>query len=136
MSETEEFKVWASIPVGDDLGTLDYVLTDQMVAEIPVGKKPRGTAISADGRLAYVSDQPNNRLVMVDLVARKVSGTIALGESPEGVGISPDGRWVVAAVEESNQVVFIDTATGRKAFERKVTERSGCCRPGLREAIA
>ena len=33
MSETEEFKVWASIPVGDDLGTLDYVLTDEMVAD-------------------------------------------------------------------------------------------------------
>ena len=26
-------KVWESIPVGDDLGTLDYVLTAQMVAD-------------------------------------------------------------------------------------------------------
>jgi len=34
MSEAEsEYKVWESIPVGDDLGTLDYVLTDQMVAD-------------------------------------------------------------------------------------------------------
>jgi len=28
-----ENSVWASIPVGDDLGTLDYVLTEQMVAD-------------------------------------------------------------------------------------------------------
>lgn len=34
MSESEsEFKVWESIPVGDDLGSLDYVLTEQMVAD-------------------------------------------------------------------------------------------------------
>ena len=32
MSETEN-KVWESIPVGDDLGTLDYVLTAQMMAD-------------------------------------------------------------------------------------------------------
>lgn len=34
MSESEsEFKVWESIPVGDDLGSLDYVLTEQMVSD-------------------------------------------------------------------------------------------------------
>jgi len=34
VSETEtEFKAWESIPLGDDLGSLDYVLTDQMVAD-------------------------------------------------------------------------------------------------------
>lgn len=31
--ETTISKVWESIPVGDDLGTLDYVLTAQMVAD-------------------------------------------------------------------------------------------------------
>ncbi len=34
MDESEsEFKVWETIPVGDDLGTLDYVLTEQMVSD-------------------------------------------------------------------------------------------------------
>ena len=34
MSEEAEIsKVWESIPVGDDLGSLDYVLTHQMVAD-------------------------------------------------------------------------------------------------------
>ena len=34
MSESEsENKIWESIPVGDDLGSLDYVLTEQMVAD-------------------------------------------------------------------------------------------------------
>jgi hypothetical protein len=34
VSDSEsEFKVWESIPVGDDLGTLEYVLTEQMVSD-------------------------------------------------------------------------------------------------------
>ena len=67
-----------------------------------------------------MSDQPNNALVVVDLAARKRSGTIAVGASPEGVGISPDGRWVAAAVEETNEIVFVDTRTNAKAFVVKV----------------
>ena len=76
--------------------------------------------VSADGRTVYVSDQPNNQLVVVDIASRKATGVIALGESPEGVGISADGRWVAAAVEETNDVAFIDTRTQRKAFVVKV----------------
>src|SRR6476660_8507329 len=65
-------------------GTLSVIdtATDQVVAEIAAGKKPRGTVIGLDGRTAYVSDQPNNQLVLVDLLARRQSGAIALGESP------------------------------------------------------
>jgi hypothetical protein len=34
MSEvTERHEVWEGIPVGDDLGTMDYVLTEEMVAD-------------------------------------------------------------------------------------------------------
>jgi YVTN family beta-propeller protein len=98
---------------------------------IPTGK-PRGTAITPDGRLAYVSDQPNNRVVLVDLAARKVAGEVPLGESPEGVGISPDGRWVVVAIEESNDVVFVDTQTKAVGFVVKVSGKNpehGCSRP-------
>ena len=84
------------------------------------GKKRRGIVVSADGRTVYVSDQPNNQLVVVDIASRKATGVIALGESPEGVGISPDGRWVAAAVEETNDVAFVDTRTQRKAFVIKV----------------
>jgi YVTN family beta-propeller protein len=96
-------------------GTLSVIDTanDRVVAEIPAGKKPRGTVVSNDGKWAYVSDQPNNQLTVIDLGARALAGTVALGESPEGVGISPDGRWVAAAVEESNDIVFVDSAPKR-----------------------
>src|SRR5690606_39814712 len=95
---------------------------DQVVAEIPAGSKPRGLAISGDW--LYVSDQPNNRLQLIDLRKRQAGGTIALGESPEGVYASPDGRWIAAAIEESNDVAIVDTRTKQLAFSVKVRGRN------------
>ena len=43
------------------LGVIDNA-TDRVVAAIAVGEKPRGTVVSADGRTAYMSAQPNNAL--------------------------------------------------------------------------
>ncbi|MEK8029773.1 cytochrome b/b6 domain-containing protein [Ideonella sp. DXS29W] len=107
-------------------GTLSVidVATDQVVAEIAAGKKPRGTVITVDGQRAFVSDQPNNRLVIVDLAKRQASGEVALGESPEGVGLSPDGRWAAVAIEESNDVAFVDTASNKLAYVVKVSGKN------------
>ena len=98
--------------------------TDQIVSEIPAGKKPRGLAASNDKRWLYVSDQPNNRLQLIDLLERKPDGYVDLGDSPEGVSISPDGRWVAAAVEETNEVAITDTKTNKLVFSVKVKGRN------------
>ena len=78
-------------------GTLSVIdtSTDTVVDTLQTGGKPRGAA--AAGGWLYVSDQPNNRLVLIDLKERKQAGAIALGVSPEGVGRSSDGRWIAAA---------------------------------------
>jgi YVTN family beta-propeller protein len=73
-------------------GTVSVVdtATGTVVDTLETGGKPRGAA--AAGQWLYVSDQPNNRLVLIDLKGRKQAGAIALGVSPEGVGRSSDGR--------------------------------------------
>ncbi|HSD61418.1 MAG TPA: beta-propeller fold lactonase family protein, partial [Burkholderiales bacterium] len=103
-------------------GTLSVIdtATDQVVGEIKAGAKPRGTAVSRDGKRMYVSDQPANSLDIIDVEKRQMIGKLDLGESPEGVSLSPDGKWVVAAVEISNSIAFVDTATGKKEFSVKV----------------
>ena len=107
-------------------GTVTVIDTasDEVVANIPTGKKPRGLAIS--GNWLYVSDQPNNRLQMIDLQQRKAAGVIALGESPEGVYASPDGRWIAAAMEESHDVAITDTQTNKVAFTIKGVKGPDC----------
>jgi YVTN family beta-propeller protein len=94
--------------------------TDEVVAELPGGSKPRGLAVGPDRRWLYVSDQPKNALQLVDLRARALGPAIALGESPEGVGMSPDGHWVVAAVEGKNEIAVTDTRSNALAFSIKV----------------
>ena len=117
-------------------GTVSVIDTqvDRVVAEIPAGGKPRGMAISRDGRRLYVSDQGANALRRA---ARTVTKTIDLGESPEGVSLSPDGSLIAAASELANSVVLIDASDehviGTVRTARKNPEQvawSACmCRP-------
>src|SRR3954465_6083085 len=106
----------------ENAGTITLIDTarDEVVGEIKTGGKPRGAAIHAARKLAYVADQPSNALLVVGLEKRAVTKKVDLGESPEGVYISPDGSLVTAAVELTNSVAFIDTATDAVAFRVKI----------------
>ena len=48
----------------EESGTVSVIdtATDKVVRDIPAGKKPRGMALSKDGKHLYVSDQPKNVL--------------------------------------------------------------------------
>ena len=98
----------------EESGTVSVidVATDKTVGEFRAGKKPRGIAISPDGKTLYISDQTSNALLVVDTARREVVRSIALGESPEGIDLSRDGRWLAAAIEEANLVVLVETSTG------------------------
>src|SRR6266481_9833698 len=89
-------------------GTISVIDTasDEVVATIKTGGKPRGTAVAPDGRWLYVSDQPSGSLLVVDLGKREIAERVPVGASPEGVGISRDGEWIAVAVEENNSVVM------------------------------
>jgi YVTN family beta-propeller protein len=81
---------------------------------------------TADGRYALVSCEFAGRMIVVDLEAEKVTGTIDLtpGAMPQDVKLSPDGRVFYVADMMSNGVWLIDAqsmskigfvATGRGA---------------------
>jgi len=57
--------------------------------------------------MLYVSDQPNNALLVVDLSTQAVADKIDLGESPEGGASPPTASWSATAVEISNSVALI-----------------------------
>jgi YVTN family beta-propeller protein len=99
-------------------GTVSVIDTqkDEVVGTFNAGQKPRGAAISGDGKYIFVSDQPHNALVVIDLETKAISDTIRLEASPEGVSISPDSKWIAVANEEDNSVSFIDTATRKVSY--------------------
>ncbi len=67
---------------------------------LPGGKGAVGVAVSADGRLAFVTLQFSNTLAVFNLQAAlsrgfgrpDLIGTVALGVHPVGMNISRDGR--------------------------------------------
>jgi len=50
-----------------------------VLAHIPVGRNPRGIALSPDGGTLYVANRLDDNVSVIDTNARKVVGTIALG---------------------------------------------------------
>ena len=79
--------------------------TDKVTATLKFGQKPRGIAVSLDGKSLYLSDQTLNALVVVDTEKRVEIARVPLGDSPEAIYLSPDGKWISAAIEENDQVV-------------------------------
>jgi YVTN family beta-propeller protein len=71
-------------------GTVAVIaLTPQpkLIEEVPVGARPWGMALTADGRELYTANGPSNDVTIVDTSTLKVSKKIPVGRSPWGVVI-------------------------------------------------
>jgi YVTN family beta-propeller protein len=61
----------------------------RLIKEVPVGKRPWGIALSADGRYLYSANGPSNDISIVDTTALKEIKRIPVGESPWGIVLGP-----------------------------------------------
>jgi YVTN family beta-propeller protein len=91
-------------------GTVSVIEGTAVVATIPVGNRPRGIAVSADGTRAYVALGRDDAVGVIDIAARKVIDKIPVGSDPEQVALSPDGRTVYVSNEalDSATAVAVD----------------------------
>ncbi|MDB5697493.1 MAG: uncharacterized protein JWN69_297 [Alphaproteobacteria bacterium] len=89
--------------------------TMEVVGKIPLGRRPRGIALSADGKILYVAVSNDNRIDAVDLKTRTVAAHIPSGPDPETFALHPDGRRLFVANEDDNLASFVDIAA------RKIT---------------
>ena len=62
----------------------------KLVAEVPVGTRPWGIALSPDGRRLFTANGPSNDLSIVDTTALRTVQRIAVGRSPWGVLVGPE----------------------------------------------
>ena len=81
--------------------------SDSVVALIRVGRRPRGMALSPDGKTVYVALGQDNAIGVVDVAARTMVKTIPSGTDPELVAISPDGKVLYVSNEEVAQASAI-----------------------------
>src|SRR5580704_5254342 len=118
--------IYVSDESGGDIAVIDPVGA-QLVATIPVGKRPRGIKISRDGKFLYValSGSPNagpgvdesklppadrsaDGIGVVDLATRKILRILPSGQDPESFDLSLDGQTIYVSNEETAEMTAID----------------------------
>jgi YVTN family beta-propeller protein len=63
-----------------------------VIATIAVGRFPQHAAWSADGRFAYITNNQDNTVSVIDAATFTVTATIPTGGSPTSLAVLPDGR--------------------------------------------
>lgn len=97
--------------------------TDKVLKDLKVSKRPRGIAVSPDGKRLYVTNTPTQALVVYDLTKDAVEHNWIVGDSPEGTSLSKDGKKVYVANEHSSSVTGMDAEALDTIGEIPVGER-------------
>src|SRR2546427_11932989 len=85
-----ETRVFVTNEKSDDVTVIDAT-TRKVVTTIPVGKRPRGVAVSPDGRRVYVTNSNSDSLSVIDTKSLAVLRTVPAGPPPQGVALHPAG---------------------------------------------
>lgn len=126
----------------DDTTALVTLLHDDCVAEIrrtgssltlvrkiAVGDEPRGIALSADHKRAYVALGGEDCVAIVDLAGQAPLEKLPTPGIPRTVSVSPDGQWLVTCTAVPAAVFVHETKTGRQVSERRLFD--GAFNPGI-----
>src|SRR5262245_12327042 len=81
-----------------------------------LGFEPRGIAVTADGKLAYVALTAAASVAVVDVAARKELARIPTGRWPRFLALSPDGKRLAVGVAGDGGVGVIDTEVRKQLY--------------------
>jgi YVTN family beta-propeller protein len=81
------------------------------LANISVGTRPNSIAITSDQSKAYVSNQWNASVSVINMTTYEVIANIAVCAGPRNVTLTPDGKEVWVSNEYNNTVSVIDVET-------------------------
>jgi YVTN family beta-propeller protein len=128
--ENADERLYVSDESGGNVVVVDPVAA-KVIATIPVGRRPRGIAVSADATRLYValSGSPNggpnvdesklpppdrrfDGIGVVDLQLHKLINTFPSNADPETFAISHDGKILYASNEDTGMLSAIDLVTG------------------------
>lgn len=128
--EREAPLLLVSNEVGGSITLVDTA-SFEVVAEIEVGRRPRGVRVAPDGRMAYVAlsgsprcppwmdeeecgepDKAYDGIAEVDLETRELLRVLPGGSDPETFDITPDGARIVVSNEDSDEASLVDLASG------------------------
>jgi YVTN family beta-propeller protein len=110
-------EVWVSAEIGGDVVIVDsasFKIKDRVKFEVPglrsENVQPVGINISRDGKLAFVSLGPANRIAVVDVKTRQVLKYLLVGQRVWHAAFTPDEKYLLTTNGISNDVSVIDVA--------------------------
>ncbi len=110
-------ELWVSSEVGGTVSVIDpvqHVVTKTIRFEIPGLRReaiqPVGINITKDGKLAFVSLGPSNRVAVIDGQTHEVIKYLLVGQRVWHGAFTPDEKYLLVANGLSNDVTVIDVA--------------------------
>ena len=124
------YRVYVTNEISGDLTVIDSAAME-VVATVPLGKRPRGIHPSPDGKTIYVAlsgsppappgvdestlpppDKNADGIGVFDVAQNKVVKMLKGGSDPENFDVSLDGKTIYVSNEDASGVSFIDIASG------------------------
>jgi YVTN family beta-propeller protein len=131
-------RIYVTNEISGDM-TVIHVPTKQVVATIPLGKRPRGIRLSPDGSTLYVAlsgsplappgvdektlpppDRSADGIGVFDIASQTLLRVIPSGTDPEQLAVSSDGTRLFIANEDAAQVSVVQAADGKVITTIKV----------------
>jgi PQQ-dependent catabolism-associated beta-propeller protein len=110
VGQAAALEIFVSNEKGNSISIIDGDKLE-LIETVPVGNRPRGIAISSDGRYLYICASDDDTIQVLDTETRKVLGDLPSGPDPELLVLSPDDALIYAANEDDNMVTVIDIAS-------------------------
>src|SRR5256885_6783060 len=102
-----EVRVFVTNEKSDNVTVIDAA-TRKVIQSIPVGKRPRGVAVSPDGRRVYVTNSNSDTLSVIDARSLAVLSTVPAGLDPEGLTLNRAGTVLYVVNENELSVTVLD----------------------------
>ena len=125
------YRIYVTNENSGDLSVIDGS-TLEVIATVPLGKRPRGIHASPDGKTIYVAlsgspiagpgvdesklpppDKTADGIGVFDVGQNKVLRLIQSGSDPENFDLSRDGREIFVSNEDDSKASMIDVASGK-----------------------
>jgi YVTN family beta-propeller protein len=137
-AQSPGFRIYVTNEVSGDLTIIDSA-TYNVIATVPLGKRPRGIHASPDGKTLYVAlsgspiagpgvdestlpppDKSADGIGVFDVAQNKVVRMIKAGSDPENFDVSRDGTQLFISNEDDSAVSVVDIAAGNVVRSAKV----------------
>ncbi len=87
--DSARHRLYLSTGRGGTVAVFDMKDGAKLIKEVPVGKRPWGMALSADGLHLYTANGPSNDVSVVDTTTLTEVKRVAVGKSPWGIVLGP-----------------------------------------------